>query len=66
MLRNESSSFWLWLDLTPMLMCLSGGPKTSGHHRPASRFALFFFKIFAIAKEKISAAQLSFITITFL
>jgi hypothetical protein len=26
--------------LTLMLMCLSGGPKTSGHHRPASRFLL--------------------------
>jgi hypothetical protein len=43
MLRNESSvssSSWLWLGLTPMLMCLSGGPKTSGHYRPASRPAI--------------------------
>jgi hypothetical protein len=30
----------LWLGLTAMLMCLSGGPKTSGHHRHASQFLL--------------------------
>jgi hypothetical protein len=43
LLRNESSvssSSWLWLDLTKMLLCLSGDPKTSGHHKHASRFLL--------------------------
>jgi hypothetical protein len=45
MLRIESSvssSSWLWLGLTPMLicLCLSGGPMISGYHRPASRFLL--------------------------
>jgi hypothetical protein len=34
------SSSGLWLDLTQMLLCLSGDPKTSGHRRHASRFLL--------------------------
>jgi hypothetical protein len=34
--ESSVTSSWLWLDLRMVLLCLSGGPKTSEHDRHAS------------------------------